>query len=372
MSIELNHTPYPAIEPVPKDTVRPFWSVMIPTYNCAELLRRTLRSVLAQDPGPEEMSIEVIDDRSSRDDPEAVVNEVGKGRVTFYRQPENVGAQANFTTCIQRARGEWVHILHGDDMVMPGYYRRLREAAEKEPSIEAAFCRYIYMDEDDHWQNISKLERRTPGILSDWLEAVAVVNPIMFPAISVKRSVYERIGGFHPILFHSADWDMWKRVYLNAVVWYEPEPLALYRVHSASDSSTLERTGANIADARMSIELSERYLPDGVAAEFSRKARYHLARGAVDAARRMITKGAGPEAAFAQLREGLKTSAAPGVAVEVGRLALWAGLVWGKRAVGSGRRRHPGGRSPGGSAGRERRAPLAQSDAASSDARATA
>ncbi len=146
-------------------------------------------------------------------------------------------------------------------MVMPGYYRRIREAAAKEPTIEAAFTRYIFIDEDDHWQRLSELERRTAGILTGWLETLTVSNRIMFPAISVKRSVYERIGGFHPVLFHSADWDMWKRVYLNSVIWYDPEPLALYRVHSASDSSTLERTGANVADGRMSIELSESYLP---------------------------------------------------------------------------------------------------------------
>lgn len=335
----LDETSYPVIDPVPAGTARPFWSVMIPTYNCAELLRRTLRSVLAQDPGPDEMSIEVIDDRSSRDDPEAVVREAGQGRVAFYRQPKNVGAQANFTTCIQRARGQWVHILHGDDMVMPGYYRRLRDAAEREPSVEAAFTRYIFIDEDDHWQRLSPIERRTPGILSDWLETVAVSNPIMFPAISVKRSVYERIGGFHQTLFHSADWDMWKRVYLNAVVWYDPEPLALYRVHSNSDSSTLERTGANIADARMAIEVSERYLPTPVAAEYSMKARDHLARTALASAHRMIVTGAPKEAVLAQLREGLRTSFSPAIAKELLHLALSAELRWGKRAVRSMRRR---------------------------------
>lgn len=45
---------------------------MIPTYNCARYLRETLASVLAQDPGRDNMHIEVIDDRSTKDDPEAV------------------------------------------------------------------------------------------------------------------------------------------------------------------------------------------------------------------------------------------------------------------------------------------------------------
>lgn len=339
-----SQSPYPVIDPVPADVRRPFCSVMIPTYNCADLLRRTLRSVLDQDPGPREMSIEVVDD-GSRDNPEGVVEELGKGRVTFFRQPRNVGAQANFTTCIRRARGEWVHILHGDDMVLPGFYRRLRDAAETEPSIGAMICRYIFMDEDDHWQRISELERRTPGVLSNWLEPLAVSNRIMFPAIVVRRSVYEQIGGFHPALVHSADWDMWKRVYLNTVVWYEPEPLALYRVHSASDSTTLERTGANIADSRVSIEVAREYLPEHVAADLSDKARDYLARTALDTARRMIVKGAPREAVVAQLREGLRTSFSPGIAKEMGRLTLWAGLRLGREAARSTRRAVPSGRA---------------------------
>ena len=42
----------PRIAPVPQGEGRPFWSVMIPTYNCDALLEQALRSVLDQDPGP--------------------------------------------------------------------------------------------------------------------------------------------------------------------------------------------------------------------------------------------------------------------------------------------------------------------------------
>src|SRR4051794_38490682 len=134
---------------------RPVWSVMIPTHNCARYLGETLESVLRQDPGPTLMQIEVVDDHSTADDPELVVKELGKGRVRFYRQPQNVGQLANFHACIDRSRGKLVHLLHGDDCVRDGFYRKLQRAFENNSTIGAAFCRHIYMDEGSCWQSIS-------------------------------------------------------------------------------------------------------------------------------------------------------------------------------------------------------------------------
>lgn len=233
---------YPAIAPVPESVDRPFWSVMIPVYNCADYLRLTLRSVLPQLAGIDHVQIEVVDDGSTRDDPGAVVAECGDGRVTYFRQPHNVGPQANFTACVQRARGRWVHILHGDDMVMPGFYRAFERAAECRADVGAAFCRTINIDAANTTIDLSPLELDEAGVHQNLIERLAIQNLIMFPSIVVKRSTYERVGGFHPELFHSADWDMWKRVALAAPVWYEPAALAMYRIHHQSDTSNLMRT----------------------------------------------------------------------------------------------------------------------------------
>jgi glycosyltransferase involved in cell wall biosynthesis len=280
----LTPVPYPEIPPVASGVERPFWSVMIPTYNCAGYLAYTIRSVLDQTPLAGEMQIEVIDDHSDRDDPAEVTRRVGGDRVTFFRQPSNVGPQATFTTCVRRARGHWVHILHGDDMVRDGYYAALRRGIEQAPSVHAAFCRVMTIDASNHWLEPSPLERHEPGIVPDLLERLAVFNGIMFPSIAVRRSAYEALGGFHPELFHAADWDMWKRIAAHYPVWYEPEALALYRIHQQSDTSRLMRTGANIRDARHAIAIAERYLPADRAARLSREARLHHALYAIELA----------------------------------------------------------------------------------------
>jgi glycosyltransferase involved in cell wall biosynthesis len=314
---------FPAIAPVPEGLYRPFWSVMIPTYNCADYLRQTLKSVLEQDPGPVRMQIEVVDNCSIKDDPEAVVKEIGKGRVSFFRQPKNVGAQANFNTCIQRARGHWVHILHSDDAVMPGFYRAFEAAFEKEPAIGAAFCRHIFIDEQGNHKDLSKVERETPGILSDWLERICVRNLIQTPAIVVKRSVYEELGGYHPELFHAADWEMWKRIAMHYPVWYEPQLLAYYRQHSASDTSRLTRSGQNLANIRRAIEISQAYLPQPISERLSAQAREVYALRASNRARLMLEMG-DPAAAIAHIRESLKFSRSFKVIKSVAGFFKWA------------------------------------------------
>jgi glycosyltransferase involved in cell wall biosynthesis len=262
----------PSVAPITDGAPRPFWSVMIPTHDCADYLRRTLASVLEQAPGPAEMQIEVVDDCSTRDDTERVVRVVGKGRVGFHRQPRNVGAVPNFNTCIARARGEWLHILHSDDLVRPGFYAALRAGIAQQPEVGAAFCRCSVIDERDRETELYELERDDAGVLDGFVSRLAVWSRIQTPTIVVRRSVYEQLGGFDIRLVHAADWEMWQRVASHHSIWYEPRPLAQYRMHAASDTSRLVRTAANVVDTRRAIEIANGYLPRPIAADLRRQA----------------------------------------------------------------------------------------------------
>ena len=122
-------------------------SVVIPTYNCNQYLAKTLESVLSQDLGPEFMEIEVVDDCST-ESPEFLIDEIGKGRVKFYKQPKNVGHVKNFETGIRRAKGDIVHLLHGDDYVLPGFYEEMLKMYQANPEIGACYCRHFFVDED--------------------------------------------------------------------------------------------------------------------------------------------------------------------------------------------------------------------------------
>jgi len=313
------------IAPVDSTLARPAWSVMIPTYHCARYLGETLRSVLAQDPGPDAMQIEVIDDHSTQDDPESVVREVGRGRVAFFRQPANVGITRNFATCIARSRGQLVHLLHGDDMVRDGFYASLQSAFDVDRSIGAAFCRQIFVDGNGDWIGLSPLEQPRSGRLEGALEWLATEQRIMTPSIVVRRNVYEALGSFDDRLRCSEDWEMWVRIASRYPVWYEKEPLALYRMHANSNTGRHVRTAEDIRYTREAIDLFQAHLPPARAADIVRTAKQRYALAAIRTARPLLATR-DLDAARAQLAEALRLSRSPRVLASL-LAAVFSGLA---------------------------------------------
>jgi len=240
-------TPPPAIAPVSEGVHRPRWSVMIPTYNCAKFLRRTLESVLSQAPGPDEMQIEVIDDCSPQDDPEAVVREVGKGRVVFYRKPLNEGAIPNFNTCVERSRGELVHILHGDDWVLPGFYRDVERMAMEHEECALLATRCFFVDEAGIITGLTaRLRELEEG--GRTCESFLAGPAIQFAGVVLRRKFFEQHGGFRCSLVHCADWEMWVRAITQGGGVVSPEVLACYRMFDGNDSGRLMRSAENLID----------------------------------------------------------------------------------------------------------------------------
>lgn len=253
--------PRTPIAPVPPDSCRPRWSVMIPTYKGARYLGATLESVLAQAPAAGEMQIEVIDDGSPDDRSRELVERIAGDRVAYLRKPRNEGLVANFNTCIERSRGEFLHILHDDDLVLPGFYACMEAALRADPSLGAAFCRYVLIDDRNRWRHLAPMLFESSRKIDRPALQLGRRNLIRTPAIVVRRSIYERIGGFDPRVSHTADWEMWVRIAANTDVWYEDRPLALYREHAGSDTSNLARSGENLRQIRRAIDLFHEQLP---------------------------------------------------------------------------------------------------------------
>ncbi|MEJ1156748.1 glycosyltransferase [Prosthecomicrobium sp. N25] len=296
------------VPPVAPGVPRPRWSVMIPAYRSARTIGATLESVLAQAPGPDEMQIEVVDDGSG-DEAERIVRALGRGRVGFRAHDSNLGHIRTFHDCLLAARGQLVHLLHADDLVRPGFYAALGAAFEACPDLGAAYCRAVYVDEAGRELGMVPEAFPAAGPIPDAAAFLAAEQRIMTPAIVVRRAAYEALGGFDRRFDCAEDWEMWVRIAASYPIWYEPRPLALYRMHPDSNTGRHVRSAADAAANRLAISVISGYLPPDRAGAVARSARRTYASSAIDSAAALLRAG-DPGAALAQAREALRLSPA--------------------------------------------------------------
>ncbi|WP_242927473.1 glycosyltransferase [Pontibacter vulgaris] len=267
----------PVIKPLDPSAERPMWSVMIPVYNCAQFLAETLESVMAQNIPAAYMQIEVVDDASSDADVEELVKRIGQDRIKYYRQPVNVGSLRNFETCINRAQGHLVHILHGDDRVVEGYYLAIEKLFKQYPEAGAAFCRHQIIDEDGKVLRISRfLEMQKNGLLDNWLLRIGKCQRLQYVSITVKRVVFEKLGGFYGRTY-GEDWEMWVRIAKHFPVAYTPKVLAEYRKHTNSISAAKIVTGEYLADIAALINIIQNHIPPEHQEEIRKEAQKNFA-----------------------------------------------------------------------------------------------
>ncbi|MBS1660662.1 MAG: glycosyltransferase [Bacteroidetes bacterium] len=250
----------PVIRAVGVEEHRPLWSVMIPVYNCSKFIPKVLESVLAQDPGEELMQIEVVDDGSTDADVRKIVERIGKGRIGYYRQERNVGSLWNFETCIQRSKGYWVHLLHGDDFVSPGFYEEIKQLFSRYPDAGAAFTGFNHVDAGGNILYPNAVLADKPGYVANWQDLISQTQCIQPPAIVLRREVYERLGSFFGV-HYGEDWEMWVRVSYNFPVVHSPRQLANYRIHDNNITSNYFLSGQHIKDIQKVIGMIQGYFP---------------------------------------------------------------------------------------------------------------
>jgi glycosyltransferase involved in cell wall biosynthesis len=121
---------------------RPLVTIMIPTYNQAELLPAAIDSALAQRYRPLEV---VVADDASTDTTADVVAGYRDARLRYVRRSDNLGRVGNYRrTLVDDARGTWVLNLDGDDRLLDDdYLVKAISLAERHPQVALVFARAL-------------------------------------------------------------------------------------------------------------------------------------------------------------------------------------------------------------------------------------
>ena len=263
---------------------------MLPTYEPGEKLRTALLSVLEQ--APEQTQIAVVDDGSQRSDVRRLVAAVDKkGRVEIHTDGPRLGISGNWNRCIDLARGHFVHLLHQDDRVLPGFYRRMDQAFAKAPQIGMAFCRSQLVDGEGRPLKTNSRLRWWRGVLPHCLRLFAMRQRVQTPAAVVPRTIYETIGGYRNDLCQALDWEMWVRIAALFPVWYDPKVLAVFRRHAASESSRLLSKGEVWPDLVRAILVNAESFPDDHRESLVNSGAQWYAGSALREAQRQLLRG---------------------------------------------------------------------------------
>lgn len=200
----------------------PFITFGVPAYNRPHLLRETLTSLAAQT-GSHDFEVVVCDDGGLAETA-AAVQEQTADRFCLYRNPAPLGGVGNWNRCLQQARGQWIMILHDDDLLFPWYLNvvtpRLHEGLGALGTLVA--------------------QGATPPILPPFTGEPAIRSypPLYFlkssftpfPGVLFPRELGLQLGGFDPRWGPLADYEFWYRLAAAGPVEVVRAIAAFYRV----------------------------------------------------------------------------------------------------------------------------------------------
>ena len=219
----------------------PTVSVVVPAYNAAAHLGRTLSSLRSQT--LRDFEVIVVDDGSA-DDTAAIASEAASrdGRFRLIRQA-NAGVAAARNRGLAEARGRYFANLDADDLWRPQFLERTVEALEAAGEGAAfAFARTRWIGPDDALLP-DEAARQSPRV--DYRELL-LRNPVGNGSASLMRTAdVRRVGGYDEALVrdlgNGEDWRLSLQLARLGEIIVVDEPLVLYRIAPGSSSQAVGR-----------------------------------------------------------------------------------------------------------------------------------
>lgn len=202
----------------------PLVSVVIPTYNRADLLPAAIRSACAQSYA--HLEILVVDDGST-DETAAAVHTIGDPRVRHVPHPRNKGLPAARNTGIRAARGEYVAFLDDDDAWHP---EKIAKQVAAIPEFDALLTAAVADG------RILRRHDRPTVTLEDLRRASFDPSSLM-ARTSVLREVL-----FDEALRQGEDWDAFIRIARRYSIGWLAEPLLYYNAGPHARMTNEKRT----------------------------------------------------------------------------------------------------------------------------------
>jgi glycosyltransferase involved in cell wall biosynthesis len=209
-------------------------SAIIPVYNCAKYVGKSIESVLAQTYRPHE--IIVVDDGSTDGTREALKPYLGS---IIYIYQQNAGEPTARNTGIRRSGGEFIAFLDADDLWVPEKLQLQMDCFAAHPE-----CGLVYADMTTFNETGILVESvrasRSRVYRSGWIFP-HVFRETLFGSGSVvfRKDCCEKVGYFDESFLIGSDYEFWLRMARHFEFGYVDKPLLMYRQHQEMNTRML-------------------------------------------------------------------------------------------------------------------------------------
>lgn len=206
-------------------------SVVVPSYNHAPFIERTLRSIFAQTLAPKKLI--VIDD-GSKDESIAVIEETLKDCPfdAQFTARENRGLCTTLNEGLAKTGGEYFAYLGSDDIWLPAFLEDQAALLESRPSAVLAFSHAYLIDEEDNI--IDRTDNWTPFADGDMLPMLLRGVIFSSPTVLYRRAPLAKYGWNEDARLE--DYELYLKLCADGEFARNEDVLAAWRQHSANTS----------------------------------------------------------------------------------------------------------------------------------------
>lgn len=205
----------------------PHFSIIIPLYNKAPYVRKTVESVLGQTFVDYEL---LIIDNGSNDGSSEIVAGFTDSRIRIFRLEENVGVSNARNKGVSLSTAPYITFLDADDWWEPTFLEEMRGLIERHPDAGIyGTGYYIVKNSKKRLAPIGVDENFTEGEINYCaVYTKTLCMPLTSISVAIPRAVFDESGGFKPHLKLGEDFDLWIRIALRHKAVLLNKPLSNY------------------------------------------------------------------------------------------------------------------------------------------------
>ncbi len=187
--------------------MKPKFSILLPTYNRADIINIAIESVLNQT--EKDFELLIAGDGCTDNTAEVVQQYLKDKRVKWFDLPKAPGfGYANRNKILKEAKGEYIAFIAHDDFLFPDHLEILGKILDENKDVDIVYSRPLWVDPEGIIVP-SSFNIEDQNILDSFMN---LANGIPASCIIHRKTCFDKVGYWNENLKNAADWDLWKRI----------------------------------------------------------------------------------------------------------------------------------------------------------------